>query len=102
MSGVALDLGIIQIHWYGIFYVISFLVSYFYILWILKRFNKNLFKLPISDDKISEFLLDFLFYVVLGVLIGGRLGHVVIYHLNYYLQHPLEVFYVWQGGMSFL
>jgi phosphatidylglycerol:prolipoprotein diacylglycerol transferase len=44
---------------------------------------------------------DMLFYGVLGVILGGRLGHVVFYQFGYYLQHPLEIFAVWQGGMSF-
>ena len=44
---------------------------------------------------------DMLFYGVLGVIVGGRLGYVLFYHFGYFLQHPLEIFAVWQGGMAF-
>jgi phosphatidylglycerol:prolipoprotein diacylglycerol transferase len=48
-----------------------------------------------------EEISDFLFYIALGVILGGRLGYVLFYNLGHYLQHPLEVFYIWTGGMSF-
>jgi phosphatidylglycerol:prolipoprotein diacylglycerol transferase len=44
---------------------------------------------------------DVLFYAVVGIIAGGRLGYVLFYKLDYYLSHPLEIFYIWQGGMSF-
>src|SRR5699024_10949312 len=46
-------------------------------------------------------LEDLIFYCVAGVILGGRLGYVLFYKPAYYLQHPLEIFYVWQGGMAF-
>ena len=101
MSWVALDLGIIKIHWYGIFYVISFLFWYFYLYWILNRYNSKIFKFKIEDN-IWQFLTDLLLFVILGVLIWGRLGHVIIYNLSYYLHRLAEIFYIWQWWMSFL
>lgn len=46
-------------------------------------------------------IIDFLFYIAVGTIVGGRLGYVLFYNLPYYLQHPLEAFFIWDGGMSF-
>ena len=89
---VFLNLGPIQLRWYGLMYMISFIAGYF----LLKRLSK-LKKLPMSTDD----LYDLLFFLILGVMVGGRLGYVLFYDLGSYLQRPIEILYIWQGGMSF-
>ncbi len=90
---VAIHLGPLAVHWYGLMYLLGFMLF----LWLGK---KRIHALNRSgwDDK---FLDDLLFYGVLGVVLGGRLGEVLLYHPGYYISHPLEIFAVWQGGMSF-
>jgi len=89
---VFLHLGPVQLRWYGLMYMISFIAGYF----MLKRLAKKK-KLSVSTDD----LYDLLFFLILGVMIGGRLGYVLFYDFGSYLQRPIEILYIWQGGMSF-
>jgi phosphatidylglycerol:prolipoprotein diacylglycerol transferase len=90
---VALQLGPLAIHWYGLMYLAGFMTF----LWLGRKRIATL-----GNQKINIKLLDDLvFYGVLGVILGGRLGYVFFYKAPYYLNHPLEILAVWQGGMSF-
>ncbi len=89
---VALHLGPIAIHWYGLMYIVGFLGGW----WVgVLRARR-----PGSGWREEE-IADLVFYVALGAILGGRIGYVLFYNFGYYLQHPLEVFYIWTGGMSF-
>jgi phosphatidylglycerol:prolipoprotein diacylglycerol transferase len=90
---VAIQAGPVAIRWYGLMYVVGFVL--FIVLGKL-RARQNLLSgwHPRDVD-------DMLFYGVIGVIVGGRLGYVLFYKPLYYLAHPAEVFAVWQGGMSF-
>jgi phosphatidylglycerol:prolipoprotein diacylglycerol transferase len=92
INPVALDIGIVKIHWYGMTYVVGILGA-----WILLRFRGKQAVWGFNDEQVS----DLIFYGMLGIIIGGRLGSVLFYNLSYYLQHPIEIFYIQQGGMSF-
>lgn len=85
-------MGPLELRWYGLMYMLAFVVGYF----ILKRWAKSK-KLGLSTDD----LYDLLFYLILGVMVGGRLGYVLFYDLSSYLRNPLSIFAIWQGGMSF-
>ncbi|QAA94097.1 prolipoprotein diacylglyceryl transferase [Pollutimonas thiosulfatoxidans] len=89
---VALQIGPIAIHWYGLMYLIGFAL-----VWILGRWRIAHGK----TDLTLRDLEDLIFYCVLGVVIGGRLGYVLFYKPGDYLHKPLEVLYLWEGGMSF-
>ena len=89
---VFLRLGPLQFRWYGLMYVIGFLTSYFIIKNEVRRKNLSL------DN---EAVADLIFCLALGVVAGGRLGYVLFYDLPVYLAHPLRIFAIWQGGMSF-
>jgi phosphatidylglycerol:prolipoprotein diacylglycerol transferase len=92
---VALSLGPLKIHWYGLTYLVGFALF----LWLGRR----RVRLPqfASRGWTARDLEDMLFYGVLGVVLGGRLGYVLFYKPAEYLAHPLQIFMVWQGGMSF-
>lgn len=90
---VALQIGPVAIHWYGLMYLLAFALVYG-----LGRYRLLRNPAAIMTPKGLE---DLIFYSVLGVVLGGRLGYVVFYKPDYYLQHPLEIAYLWQGGMSF-
>jgi phosphatidylglycerol:prolipoprotein diacylglycerol transferase len=90
---VAVYLGPLAVRWYGLMYLLGFAL---FILLGRLRIKRN----PGGGFTVSM-LDDMLFYGVLGVILGGRLGHILFYQFGYYLQHPLEIFAVWQGGMSF-
>ena len=96
LNPIALKLGPLEIHWYGIMYGLAFLIGYA----LLRRRVKSA---PYSDapawtvDDVSSLI----FYAVGGVLVGGRLGYVLFYKPVYYFMHPLEIVAIWDGGMSF-
>ena len=90
---VAVSLGPLRVHWYGLMYLLGFLVA-----WWLGRRRIRAGRLPGVDD---DGFGDLLFYGLIGVIVGGRLGSVLFYDLGTYLEHPLQVFKVWEGGMSF-
>ncbi len=92
---VALAIGPIAIHWYGLMYLLAF-VQFI----ALGRVRIRQPHIAAMGWK-KEDLDDMLFYGVLGVVIGGRLGEVLFYNPAYYFSHPLEIFAVWKGGMSF-
>ena len=88
---VAIDLGPLQIRWYGISYVIGIFLAW----WLMnKRAEKDFRWMP-------EQVADLVFYATIGIIIGGRLGSVLFYNLPYYLEHPVDIIKINQGGMSF-
>ncbi len=89
---IALQLGPIAIRWYGLMYLIAFAAVWVLGRWRIARGNA----LMTTRD-----LDDLLFYGILGVVLGGRLGYVLFYKPDYYLSHPLEILAVWEGGMAF-
>jgi phosphatidylglycerol---prolipoprotein diacylglyceryl transferase len=89
---IAVAIGPVAVRWYGLMYLVAFLL--FYVLGRIRIKQGN------SGFTLQD-LDDMLFYGALGVIAGGRLGYVLFYKPGYYLQHPLEAFYIWQGGMSF-
>ncbi len=96
---VALQLGPLAIHWYGLTYLAAF--GLFMLLATLRLRHKP-YSVSIGPHAWRRAdVEDLLFLGVLGVIAGGRLGYSLFYKLDYYLSHPLEVFYIWQGGMSF-
>jgi len=86
------QIGPLQIHWYGVMYALAFLAGYFYL-----HHSRQGKSLALTEDQKDLFLV----YVIAGVLIGGRVGYILFYNLPYYLQNPLKIFAVWEGGMSF-
>jgi phosphatidylglycerol---prolipoprotein diacylglyceryl transferase len=89
---VLIKLGPIAIHWYGLMYLVGFGAA-----WLLGRWrvSHGLTRVTKVD------LEDALFLSMLGAILGGRLGYVLFYKFSYYLNHPIEIFYLWEGGMSF-
>ena len=92
---VALQLGPIAIHWYGLTYLAAFGL----LMWLGSR--RVALAQFASRHWTRRDIEDLLFYGVLGVVLGGRLGYVLIYKPGYYASHPLEIFEVWKGGMAF-
>jgi len=92
---VALSIGPVQIHWYGLTYLVAFALFY----WLAGlRAAKPWFAERGWSRREVE---DLLFYGVVGVIVGGRVGYVLFYKPGDYLVHPLAIFEVWRGGMSF-
>jgi phosphatidylglycerol:prolipoprotein diacylglycerol transferase len=96
---VALQIGPLAIHWYGLTYLAAF--ALFFWLGRLRLRHEPYASITQPSPWQKRDVEDILFLGVLGVVAGGRIGYCLFYQPAYYLQHPLEVFYVWQGGMSF-
>ena len=92
---IAFSLGPLSVRWYGLMYLVAFMQFM-----ALGRVRIRQTHIAVAGWK-KEDLDDMLFYGVLGVIIGGRLGEVLFYHPGEYFSHPLEIFKVWKGGMSF-
>jgi phosphatidylglycerol:prolipoprotein diacylglycerol transferase len=89
---IAFSVGPLAVRWYGLMYLAGFAAGW----WLgVRRIAKG--QAPITRVQLD----DLLFLIVLGVILGGRLGYVLFYKPGYYAAHPLEIFYIWQGGMSF-
>lgn len=92
LSPVALDLGIFELRWYSLGYLAGIFLGYWYLLKLIKQPGSPLARRH-ADDLV--------FYASLGVIFGGRLGYVLFYNLKYYLANPIDIFKLWDGGMSF-
>jgi phosphatidylglycerol---prolipoprotein diacylglyceryl transferase len=89
---VAFSIGPLAVRWYGLMYLLGFGLAW----WLgLRRIDRG--EAPVDRRQFD----DLIFYAVLGVILGGRLGYVLFYKPGYYASHPLEIPAIWQGGMSF-
>ncbi len=92
INPILIELGPIRLSWYGLMYVFGFFVSYLLVRYQMKR----------KDFGVSRIEIENLyFYLILGLIIGARLGYVLFYDLKIYLADPFEIFAIWHGGMSF-
>jgi phosphatidylglycerol---prolipoprotein diacylglyceryl transferase len=89
---IAISIGPVAIHWYGLMYLIGFASA-----WLLGRWRvqRGLTRVTRADFE------DMLFICMVAAVVGGRLGYAFFYQPGYYLTHPVEILYVWQGGMAF-
>ncbi|MDH3339020.1 MAG: prolipoprotein diacylglyceryl transferase [Gammaproteobacteria bacterium] len=89
---IIFQIGFLKIRWYGLMYVIGFLFA-----WWLARRRCHVKHSPIKADQVD----DLIFNAMLGVIVGGRIGSVVVYNWATFLEDPLYLFKIWEGGMSF-
>ena len=92
INPVAIEIGPLKVHWYGLMYLLAFAL-----VWILGRYRIKKGMIDLTQQRFE----DLIFYGVLGVILGGRLGYILFYQPSFYLAHPLEIFSIWDGGMSF-
>lgn len=89
---IALDLGFFQIHWYGLMYLCGFAAGYY-----VAIFDARSGRLALTTEQIA----DLLFYIAMGLVLGGRLGYALFYGLDHWLNDFFWAFRIWEGGMSF-
>ena len=92
LDPVALHLGFFDIRWYSLAYLAGIVLGYFYLLRLIKQPGA-----PMARRHAD----DFVFYVTLGIILGGRIGYVLFYNLGEYLSNPIAILRLWDGGMSF-
>jgi len=87
---VAFQIFSLEIRWYSLAYIIGISLGWLYC-------KKKLIK----DEKTLNIFDDYITYIIIGIILGGRLGYAIFYNLEYYLESPIEILMVWNGGMSF-
>jgi len=87
---VAFNILSLEIRWYSLSYIFGIIFGWLYC--------KKKLIISTSFQKIFD---DYIFYLILGIIVGGRLGYVLIYNIKYYINNPLEILMIWNGGMSF-
>lgn len=93
LDPVAFNIFNFNIRWYSLAYIFGLVLAIHYGKFLIKKNNYFNFK--------TELLDDFLPFAIIGIILGGRLGYILFYDLKFYLSNPIEIFYIWQGGMSF-
>ncbi len=91
---ILIDFGFIEIRWYSLSYIIGIILGWVYAVKIIKIFKNEKYFEKLKFD-------DFIIYLILGIIVGGRLGYVCFYNFEYYLSQPFEIIEIWKGGMSF-
>ena len=97
INPVIFSLGPFEIRWYSLAYIVGFLFAWRYIRFLTQK--KQIHSLNKKID--FKFVDDLVFYSIVGLILGARLGYVIFYNPSYYLQNPFEIIYLWQGGLSF-
>ncbi len=96
LDPVLIDLGFMVIRWYSLAYIFGILIGW----WLGKRVILKRFQNLNFDFHIKEFD-DLITYIIIAMLLGGRIGYVIFYNFGYYLLNPFDIFKIWEGGMSF-
>ena len=89
---VMVSFGVIQIRWYGVAYVLGFLLG----VYLLKQINQG-YQRKIENKQIDDFFI----WSVIGVILGGRIGYVLFYQTSIFFTNPINILFIWKGGMSF-
>ena len=96
LDPIFIDLEIFAIRWYSLAYIIGILTGW----WLGNKIVNILIKKNYISFEAKEFD-DLISYLVISIILGGRLGYIIFYNLNYYILNPFDIFKIWQGGMSF-
>ena len=87
---VAFQIMSFEIRWYSLAYILGIIIG-----WVLCK------KILIKNPDINQKFDDYITFIIIGIILGGRLGYVLFYNLNYYINNIVDIFKIWQGGMSF-
>ena len=95
LDPILINLGFISLRWYSLAYIFGILIGWWYGKKIIKKFKNK------HGNFLDNDFDDLITYLIFGIVIGGRVGYVIFYNLNYYIENPLDIIKIWQGGMSF-
>ena len=96
LNPILFDFGLIAIRWYSLAYVAGILIGW----WLGKRIIIKKFENSSKQINANEFD-DLITYLIISIIVGGRLGYVIFYNFKYYISNPLNIVKIWEGGMSF-
>ncbi len=96
LDPIIFSLGFFSIRWYSLAYVLGIVIGWWYGKKLISK------KSYLSEEKFSlKHFDDLITYLVISIIIGGRLGYIIFYNIQYYLSNPIDIFKIWEGGMSF-
>ena len=96
LDPIFFEIGFISIRWYSLAYIFGIFIGWWY--------GKKIIQKKIDDKRKQYYLTEFdnlITYIIISIIIGGRMGYVIFYNLPYYINNPLDIFKIWEGGMSF-
>jgi phosphatidylglycerol:prolipoprotein diacylglycerol transferase len=94
LDPIIINFGFFEIRWYSLSYILGIFIGFYFAKYLVKKYW--------SKEKINiENFDNFLIYLIVGIIAGGRIGYFLIYNFSYYLHNPVEILFIWQGGMSF-
>ena len=96
LNPIIFDFGILSLRWYSLAYILGIVFGWWYgkkIIFFINNQNKKNYNLDLFDDYIT--------YIIISVIIGGRLGYVLFYNIEYFFSNPVDILFIWNGGMSF-
>ena len=96
LDPILFDLGFIELRWYSLAYILGILIGWWFGKKIIIQKSANL-----DNNSETRAFDDLITYLVISIVIGGRIGYVIFYNFNYYINNPLEIIKIWEGGMSF-
>tara|TARA_B100000963_G_C22446653_1_gene589142 strand:+ start:81 stop:875 length:795 start_codon:yes stop_codon:yes gene_type:complete len=96
LDPVLIDFGLVVIRWYSLAYIIGIILGW----WLGKKVVSHILK-SVNFKFDLRYFDDLITYIILSIIIGGRLGYVIFYNFEYYINNPIEIIKVWEGGMSF-
>ena len=96
LDPILLDFGFISIRWYSLAYIFGIIIGW----WLGKKIIKNLLLRINFKFDLKEFD-DLITYLIISIILGGRLGYILFYNFRYYISNPIDIIKVWEGGMSF-
>jgi len=98
LNPVFINFGFFEIRWYSLAYILGIVIGW----WLGKKIiNFKLKNVGTNVDIKADSFDDLISYIIISTILGGRIGYVLFYNLSYYLNNPLDIFKIWQGGMSF-
>ena len=96
LDPILFDFGLIAVRWYSLAYIVGILLGW----WFGKKIIIKRFKNINQKFNLKEFD-DLITYLIISIIIGGRVGYIIFYNFDYYISNPLEIIKIWEGGMSF-
>jgi len=94
---VLIDLGFFQIRWYALAYIAGIIIGLIYAKKIAVATKRKVFKYNLNPNLVD----DLISYLIIGIILGGRIGYILFYNLIYFIENPIKIFFIWEGGMSF-
>jgi|TARA_B100001750_G_scaffold223702_1_gene214205 phosphatidylglycerol:prolipoprotein diacylglycerol transferase len=101
INPVAFQIGPLGVKWYSLAYFFGVIIGWQYCKVLLRKYSPLNPRKSTASTEIDNIFDNFIIWIILGIILGGRIGYILFYNLHFYLSNPFEIFAIWHGGMSF-